>query len=134
MAWKVIAMSKKSTPTVSELEREITALKLQLHASELVNLANNNETTRIHPSAQDEFKRQAIEQYELYFDGTVKHKLRLDDKEVLKDMRRDSFYLFADHVEQAPAKQETSYDPAALSKMSKDELWDLHHEELARKT
>ncbi len=127
-------MSKQKAPTMSDLEKEITDLKLQLHASELVNLANNSETTKIHPSAQDEFKRQVVDQYELYFDGTVKHKLRLDDKEVLKDLKRDSFYLFADHVEQAPAKQQTSYDTAALAKMSKDELWDLHHEELARKT
>ena len=126
-------MSKQKTPTVSDLEKEITDLKLKLHASELVNLANNSEATRIHPTAQSEFKRQVVDQYELYFDGTVKHKLRLNDKEVLKDLKRDSFYLFADHVEAAPVKQQTSYDSAALAKMSKDELWDLHHEELRKK-
>ena len=128
-------MTNKKAPTVSELEREITALKLRLHASELVNLANGNEATKIHPTAQEEFQRQVVDQYEIYHDGNVIHKLRLDDKEVLKDLKRDSFYLFADHVEKTPAKQrQTSYDPAALAKMSKDELWDLHHEELARKT
>ena len=113
---------------VARLEKENAALKLTSKAKDiLIYSTSQGKEFAVTPSAQDEFIRQVVDTHEILTDGKVVSVTRDTPREVLISLKRDSFYLFAEHLEPAKEEQQgTSLTQEQMASMTSTELyaWD----------
>ena len=115
----------------ARLEKENLELRIQLQSRTMWQEANEGNEFKTEPSAFSPFQNIVRDNY-VMADGKLKHKLRFDDKEAVRDIFKENAFLL--YKEPEVKKEQRQYDQAMLDKMSSDELWKLAETERDNQT